>query len=433
MKKQLLILMLLIISITIKAQTWEKQTSGITDNLREVYFINSNTGWTVGEGGTILKTTNGGTNWTIQVNFRFAYFIGCYFLNANVGWASGDGGLYKTTDGGNSWNIQNGPSGLTKVYFTDQNNGWAVGGTDGSTPYVGDIFKTTDGGTTWSHTTNNTTWARFYGVQFVDANTGWAYAEVNNILLKTTNAGGDWQIQLSYGNTFSIQGMYFLDQNTGWVGGNDGNTGSLLKTVDGGLHWINKTPNLQYGPGYIKFFDSQNGIAVGQGRSGSLAMLSTTDGGETWSTQLTTFPQGVTGNGLNSGFFIDKNTGWAVGSNGLILKYNSTTDVNEKNINKIPGNFILQQNYPNPFNPTTTISYSVPKASKVTIKVYDILGNEVASLVNEVKNAGNYSVNFSSEGGYAAGGNSRKLSSGTYFYRMTAGSFVESKKLILLK
>ncbi len=423
MKKQLLISILLIISVSIQSQTWEKQTSGTTENLRHIYFINSNTGWAVGEGGSILKTTNGGTNWTTQQVIKFAYFIGCYFIDANVGWASGDGGLYKTTDGGATWNIQNGPGGLTKVFFIDGNNGWTVGGTDGSTPYVGDIFKTTDGGTTWTHQTNNTTWARFYGVQFVDANTGWAYAEVNNSVVKTTNGGADWQVQLSYGNSFDIQSMYFVDQNIGWIGGNNGSTGSLLKTTDGGIHWTNKTPNLQYGPGYIKFFDAQNGIAVGQGRSGSLAMLNTTDGGENWSIQLTTFPQGVTGNGLNGGFFIDKKTGWAVGNNGLILKYNSTTDINEKNLNIIPNNFTLDQNFPNPFNPTTTINYAVPKASKVTIKVYDVLGNEVASLVNEEKNAGSYSINFSAA----------KLSSGTYFYRMTAGSFAETKKLILLK
>ena len=92
--------------------------------------------------------------------------------------------------------------------------------------------------------------------------------------------------------------------------------------------------------------------------------------------------------------------------------------------NKITsGSYQLYQNYPNPFNPTTVISYSIPKENIVTIKVFDILGNEVASLVNEEKPAGKYSVNF----------NASKLSSGIYFYRMQAGNFVEAKKLILLK
>ncbi len=85
--------------------------------------------------------------------------------------------------------------------------------------------------------------------------------------------------------------------------------------------------------------------------------------------------------------------------------------------------FKLNQNYPNPFNPTTTISYSIPKSSFVTLKVYDLLGNEVATLVNEDKSAGYYQVKF----------NASNLASGVYFYRLIAGNRVEVKKLILTK
>lgn len=424
MKKSWVLLLLFSLVINIKAQTWVQQSSGTTENLRDVFFIDANTGWVVGENGSILKTTNGGKDWATQKVVKFAYFIGCYFVNSNLGWASGDGGLYKTTDGGSSWNIQNGPSGLTKVYFNDQNNGWTVGGTDGSTPYVGDIFRTTDGGNSWSHQTNNTSWARFYGVQFVDANTGWAYAEVNNTVVKTTNGGADWQIQMSYGDSFNIQSMYFIDNNTGWIGGNDGKTGSLMKTTDGGNNWTNKTPNLQYGLGYIKFFDSKNGMAAGQGRDGSLAIISTTDGGENWSIQPTTFPNGVAGNGLEAGFFLNKNTGWAVGDNGIILKYSSTTGIKDKSSN-VPLEFGLSQNYPNPFNPTTVINYTLPKASMVSIKIYDLLGKEVASLVNESKGAGNYSVQFSAENYH--------LTSGIYMYQLKADDFISMKKMVLMK
>ena len=98
------------------------------------------------------------------------------------------------------------------------------------------------------------------------------------------------------------------------------------------------------------------------------------------------------------------------------------TDVNDKE-NYLPTNFALQQNYPNPFNPATEINYSLPRSNMVSIRVYDVIGNEIANLVNEEKPAGRYSVNF----------NASNLSSGVYFYRMQAGSFVETKKLILLK
>ena len=91
--------------------------------------------------------------------------------------------------------------------------------------------------------------------------------------------------------------------------------------------------------------------------------------------------------------------------------------------NKIPDSYQLDQNYPNPFNPATTIRFSIPKLSYVTLKIYDIIGNEIATLVNEERAAGNYEIEF--EGS--------KLSSGVYFYRIQAGSYTQIKKMILLR
>ncbi|KAA0242325.1 MAG: T9SS C-terminal target domain-containing protein [Chlorobiota bacterium] len=88
-----------------------------------------------------------------------------------------------------------------------------------------------------------------------------------------------------------------------------------------------------------------------------------------------------------------------------------------------PSDYSLNQNYPNPFNPTTTISYSIKSAGDVTLKVYDMLGTEVANLVNERQEAGNYSIEF----------NAAELPSGIYVYRLASGNFMETKKLVLLK
>ena len=103
------------------------------------------------------------------------------------------------------------------------------------------------------------------------------------------------------------------------------------------------------------------------------------------------------------------------------LPFPKITDVKQEST--IPKEFALYQNYPNPFNPNTTIKYSLPISSFVTLKVYDILGNEIITLVNERKSAGNYSVNF----------NASNLPSGIYFYRMQAGGFASTKKFVLLK
>ena len=107
------------------------------------------------------------------------------------------------------------------------------------------------------------------------------------------------------------------------------------------------------------------------------------------------------------------------------------TDVLENN-SELPIEFSLSQNYPNPFNPSTTIKYSIPNAvvtsrdlslQNVKLIIYDILGREVATLVNRQQKPGNYEVQFDGKG----------LTSGVYFYKLTSGSFVESKKMLLIK
>jgi len=103
------------------------------------------------------------------------------------------------------------------------------------------------------------------------------------------------------------------------------------------------------------------------------------------------------------------------------IYYNFTTDVEVEPTNAV--SFNLNQNFPNPFNPTTKIKYQIPEISFVTLKVYDVLGNEVAILVNDEKPIGGYEVEFDGTG----------LTSGIYFYKLQAGSFVETKKMVLMK
>jgi hypothetical protein len=100
--------------------------------------------------------------------------------------------------------------------------------------------------------------------------------------------------------------------------------------------------------------------------------------------------------------------------------------------NLIPNEFVLYQNYPNPFNPNTKISWQSPVGSHQTLMVYDILGNEVATLVNEYRNAGYYEIDFDPASPIGAG-SVKNLVSGIYFYRLQAGNFVETKKMIFLK
>ncbi|HSW53720.1 MAG TPA: T9SS type A sorting domain-containing protein [Ignavibacteriaceae bacterium] len=111
----------------------------------------------------------------------------------------------------------------------------------------------------------------------------------------------------------------------------------------------------------------------------------------------------------------------------------SVVSVEEIQSGNIPEEYFLSQNYPNPFNPSTKIEFRIVDFGFVTLKVYDILGNEVATLVNEEKAPGSYEVEFSAKGGSASGGNAYNLPSGVYIYSLRAGSFSQTKKMILMK
>ena len=106
----------------------------------------------------------------------------------------------------------------------------------------------------------------------------------------------------------------------------------------------------------------------------------------------------------------------------LTLLKPGTVDVKEIQ-NDVPTSISLQNNYPNPFNPSITIKYQLPSMMNVTINVYNIIGQEVATLVNDVKEAGEYSITFDAS----------KLASGLYLYQLKAGSFVQTKKMLLIK
>ena len=126
---------------------------------------------------------------------------------------------------------------------------------------------------------------------------------------------------------------------------------------------------------------------------------------------------------MHSVYFVDEENGWAVGSSGTIISTRDNTSSVSSEQSFTPREYQLFQNYPNPFNPATKIRYEIVDRSYVTLKVYDVLGNDIAILVNEEKPAGTYEVEFDGTG----------LPSGIYIYRLQAGDFVDSKKMILLK
>ena len=313
-----------------------------------------------------------------------------------------------------------------QIQFVDINNGWLL--YFNFTTQVATFLKTTDGG-------NN--WVPFNGAgifYFVDANNGWSYygsgingAEPPFKILRTTNGGTDWVEQFSDNSIGVYNAIYFSNVNNGWI---VGDAGKVLKTTDGGANW-NFVTNSGINPNErskaVFFLDANTGWISTKDGLGNGIIQQTTNGGVSWSTQVTPLnnPQG--GNSIYSIYFFDAQNGWLTGGDSHICHYTGTTDISDdiSSINK----FELQQNYPNPFNPRTTIKFDISDVgtglalSAVTLKIYDVLGNEVATLINEYKPAGSYEVDF----------NASNLSSGVYFYKLIAGNFSAVKKLMLIK
>jgi photosystem II stability/assembly factor-like uncharacterized protein len=163
---------------------WTVLTGAAQVPLLSVFFTDANTGYAVGDLGTILKTTNGGTNWSEKASGTTVWLTSVYFPNATTGFVVGEGGtILRTTDGGNFWTpISSGT--LTyfgSVFFADVNTGYAVG-------YDGKILKTVDGGINWNFL-RSVAETGLSSIYFPDPNTGYAVGSMGTIL-KTDNGGG---------------------------------------------------------------------------------------------------------------------------------------------------------------------------------------------------------------------------------------------------
>jgi len=395
------------------AQTWQPQISGIGNSLNSVFFLDEFNGWAVGSLGSIIHTTDGGENWNQQSSGTNKDLNCVYFVDTLIGWMCGyQGTILKTTDGGNSWTPQNSftVSNLLSIDFFNESTGWVVG-------VGGTILKTTNGGANW--VSQNSPFPEIISdVDFVDSLYGWAatYASgsIETTIIKTTDGGNLWELitvpMLIPLPAFSID---FIDRNTGWI---VGFYETIYKSIDGGNNWFEQLFGLVSSDGFlsVSFVDENNGWTVGY--EGVIA--NTSDGGNLWSAQ-----NSGTTNILWDVYFVNRTTGWAVGDNGLILKYSIPVSVDDKNQGLTPIQFSLEQNYPNPFNPSTTIQYSIPEGGNVKLLVYNSLGEEVAVLADEYKDAGNYNIKF----------NASKLPSGIYFYKLKMNSSIETKKMILLR
>jgi photosystem II stability/assembly factor-like uncharacterized protein len=345
------------------ADGWTVLTSGTTKRLTSIYFVNSTTGYAVGDHGTILKTINSGDTWTSCGWNTVNNYKSVYFTDIIVGYIGGPS-LEKTINGGLSWNTKlSDECFINSIYFTNANTGYAVGSNNSGNSI---IFKTINGGTDWEERIYEN-YNELKSIYFIDVNTGYAVGN-NGTILKTTDAGNTWLSPNPVSISNVLLCVYFTDANTGYIsGGYMG--GAIYKTTDGGISWNTQIMTDDPIPS-IYFTDANTGYAVGI----SGLILKTTNGGSTWIPQTSN-----TTASLNSIFFTDSNTGYAVGDFGTILKYSGSSIPDAApEISLIDKTRI----YPNPTSGLFEISLNKPMINDYKIEIFNNLGYLIQTSVN---------------------------------------------------
>ena len=292
-------------------ETWQQVFAGTGNDLYSVFFSDPANGWIVGDSGTIRCTTDGGISWEAQSSGYTSRFTSVFFTSNTTGFITGFNEiLLKTIDSGENWDLKTLPGGnhnLMDIHFIDGNHGF-VGG------YHNLAYYTEDGGETWS-------WAslgcdfHFKSVFFTDYGTGWGTILIreasNNVfggIVKSTDSGKTWIItdSLFMGWGKGLSSIFFTDENTGYACGYD----TVMKTVNGGTDWNALDVDVSHAES-VGFY-GEYGIISG-GISGA-GLFKTGDGGSTWSNKH----QSLFGNEMiNSIHFTGQQTGWIAGSMGI--------------------------------------------------------------------------------------------------------------------
>lgn len=396
-----------------------------------ISVVDANTAWIAGgttNSPVIFRTSNGGVNWEQVTVSGTINELCCIWASSSTSAIVGEGAknsyarLYKFASDGSRWNV---------VLSTGQNDGAFNNLIFSRTnPLVGgaladEMYITTNGGYNWTLRATGVVGVSSAqnSLMLVDETFfGFGLKNGASRVRMTMNGGNTWATKnVNLSGTYT-SGFTFKDDKLIGISSTSLSMPYIARTIDGGSTWT----AIDIGTGLsgitiIKWVPETNVVYI-IGENG--AVKRSVNNGLTWTSMQTA---GVTG--LNHFDFNKVDNiicGYAVSSSGSVIKLQDSVLLltNTKSItSEIPSDFKLYQNYPNPFNPTTNIKYQVAKNNFVTLKVYDILGKELATLVNEYQKAGTYEIQFSNN----------HVSSGNYFYRIETGSFTDVKRMVLIK
>lgn len=442
MKRIILFAVWIIVSNVIYSQQyWIHKPSPTTKWLTRIQFVDTVYGWAAGDSGTVIHTSNSGQNWTVQNTGLVTFPIDdIFFLNRRLGWAvvndyfSFGTRTLRTTNGGANWQVSVFPDTtvfLAAVYFLDSLNGFMGA-------FTGQIYKSSNGGISWDSCHVDTNYCPYLylfpkvNFHFLNAQTGFACGgqiDLQGMIWKTTNAGIDW---FTYCITPEpLERIKAVSSGRILAVGGDYEYGSIsAHSYNNGQSWLYDLigPNDStsfFGIGQAIAFRTPSEVWVPLAYSQKWA-LSIDSGTINSSWQEINAPDSTA---VYDATFVTPTFGWACGTSGALMKYNTDIIGITKNENHVPLRSALFQNYPNPFNPATTIRYYLEKSSFVRITIFDLIGKEVINYNEGMRPAGSHKFKF-----FAL-----NLASGIYIYkieaadRSTGNVFTQSKKMVILK
>lgn len=432
-----ILFILSVVSVPLSAQ-WSEQNSGISYTIFSLSAVNDNIVWASTSFANVLRTTDGGLLWeNVGANVPepngfqpciFAIDASTAIFSCYDGYPVISAYVYKTTNGGANWSLvftQGDNAYISAIWIKNNNEGFMVGWPVGGR---WSLWRTTNAGNNWDSSglyipeTDPAAWSYENGL-FYSGNQVWFGARNKGIYYSSDN-GASWVLQALTWTGYAYPSAIWFENQTHGYSSADRN---IIRTETSGTNWT-ITPNSS-GTEIIKGITGV-GNTWWYVRFLSNKIFYTSDDGDTWIVQYTA-PSSSGYNHITKG----RNGGsrlWAARIDGGISVYNGPTAI--RNVTTYPVDYKLFQNYPNPFNPVTKIKFDTPSQpspkgseSVVRLVIYDILGREVDVLVNESASGG------LKPGTYEIQWDASNYPSGVYFYKLSAGEFSETKKMVLIK
>jgi len=360
-------------------------------------------------GGKIYRSNDGGLNWTTINTGMSVGFVWSIVVNSSGDiFAGTEFGIYKSADNGATWNLSALSGHDTRALLID-NSGSLYAGT-----WDSGIWKSTDNGANWMQINTGLTALAVHALAVDSQNKIYAGTYGAGVF-KSVDAGSNWvRTQSPYNFIWTIKVVSDDNIFAGTYGG------GVFRTTNGGDFWLEMNNGLTSDFIYSITADNQNNLFVNTWNSGVFASANS---GLTWeSLGMSGF--GVSSIYSNSGQTEASGATLVAGTSDGAIYINTAPLVSVKEIGSdLPTTYSVSQNYPNPFNPTTMINFAIPVKAMVTLKIFNILGQEVRTLINGELEQGKYKISFDAKG----------LASGVYIYQLNSNSFSVSKKMILQK